>query len=58
MSNLKFDVIDSITEEQKKLINKSIANGYPVEIVPSKNGFKIYSVGKKLISWECGSDRT
>ncbi len=57
MSNLKFDVIDSITEEQKKLINKSIANGYPVEIVPYKDGFTIFSVGKKIIAREYGNDR-
>lgn len=53
------DVIASITDEQRTLINKAIANGYPVEIVPSKDGFKIYTVGKKLIAKrECGNDRT
>lgn len=57
MSSLKFDVIASITEEQRKLINKSIANGYPVEIVPYKDGFTIFSVGKKIIAREYGNDR-
>lgn len=52
------DVIASITDDQRKQINEAIANGFPVEIAPSKDGFKIYTVGKKLIAkgvrkWPC-----
>lgn len=58
MKRQNMDVIALITDEQRKLINKAIINGYPVEICPSKDGFTIFSVGKKKIGRECGSDRT
>lgn len=59
MKKQTIDIIALITDDQRTLINKAIANGYPVEIAPSKDGFRIYTVGKKLIAKrECGSDRT
>lgn len=45
----QMDVIALITEDQRKLIDKAITEGYPVEICPSKDGFNIYKVNKKII---------
>lgn len=50
MKQQSIDVIALITDEQRELINKAITNGYPVEIYPSKNGFNVYKVEKKIIT--------
>lgn len=38
-----------ITDEQKKVIEKTLANGDRVELIPVKDGIKIMQVQKKTL---------